>query len=138
MQQGVFRTVFRTRRLAIKVPRFQNFSDGMRCNRWEREMWQKWRGIFGWENLCPIICADPLGLLVVMLRAEQPVTFEDVVTARSGEYEYYPDITAETKTDDYGRLGQRVVCVDYGLFSEWVVIDQRTYYESKREQYGVA
>ena len=101
-------------------------------------MWQKWRNIFGWKNLCPIIFADPLGLLLIMPWAEQPVTFADVVAATSGEYDYYPDITTETKPEDFGRFGDRIVSVDYGLFDESMVLDQRRYYESKRNKYGIA
>ena len=131
MPAGVFRNVFLTKRHAIKVPRLRHLSGGMRCNRWEREMWSKWRQIFGWENLCPVVIADPFGFFVVMPRAEQPVTFSDVVAATSGEYDYYPDITAETKAEDFGRLGDRVVALDYGLPDSGMVSDRRAYYESK-------
>ena len=95
-------------------------------------MWRKWRPIFGWENLCPVVFADPLGFFVVMPRAEQPVTFSDVVAATSGEFDYYPDITAETKAQDFGRLGDRVVALDYGLPDSGMVSDRRAYYELKR------
>ena len=38
-----------------------------------------------------------LGVIVVMPRATQPVTFEEVVVAMG---DYYPDITSETKPAD--------------------------------------
>jgi hypothetical protein len=98
---------------------------GLRCNRWEREMWRIWRPIFGWSNLCPVSFGDPLGLLVVMPRAEQPVTFDEVVAATP---DYYPDIMSETKPEDFGRLGNQVVCVDYGLPDAEMVRERRAYY----------
>ena len=131
MRKGVFRRVLFVGNLALKVPRLRTLLAGMRCNRWEREMWQYWRPIFGWKNLCPIYVADPLGVLVIMPRAKQPVTFEDVVKATSGEYDYYPDITAETKTDDYGWVGNRILALDYGLPNAGMVVARRAYYKDK-------
>ena len=92
-------------------------------------MWQKWRPIFGWENLCPIKFADPFGLVVVMPRAEQPVSFDDVLAATP---DYYPDITAETKPEDYGRVEQRIVALDYGLPDADMISERRIYYSSKQ------
>lgn len=63
-----------------------------------------------------------------MPRAAQPVTFEDVVAATP---DYYPDITAETKTEDFGRVGDRVLALGYGLADADMVASRREYYESK-------
>jgi hypothetical protein len=112
-------------RFAVKVPRPRAALAGMRCNRWEREMWATWRPIFKWENLCPIAFADPFGFLVVMPRAEQPVTFDEVVAATP---DYYPDITSETKAEDFGRVNGRVLALDYGLPDADMVRDRRAYY----------
>src|SRR5512135_991167 len=112
MPQGVYRRVLLIGRFAIKVPRLRHMLSGLRCNRWEREMWRTWRPIFKWENLCPITIADPLGIFVVMPRAAQPVSLEDVIEATP---DYYPDITSETKPADFGRIGNRVFALDYGL-----------------------
>ena len=57
-------------------------------------MWQYWRPIFGWENLCPIYFADPLGILLIMPRAKQPITFEDVILL--AQHFYFGD---EVKAD---------------------------------------
>lgn len=92
-------------------------------------MWRTWRPIFGWENLCPVCFADPLGLLVVMPRAQQPVTFADVVAATS--HNYYPDVASETKCDDFGRVENRVLILDYGLPYADIVAERRAYYASK-------
>jgi hypothetical protein len=128
MSSGAFRHVILVGRYAVKVPRLRNALAGLRCNRWEREMWQTWRSLFGWENLCPVSFADPLGLFIVMPRAAQPVTFEDVVAATP---DYYPDITSETKPEDFGRVGNRVLALDYGLPDAQMVADRRAYYVSQ-------
>jgi hypothetical protein len=88
MPYGVFRRVILIGRFVVKVPRVRAGLSGRRCNRWGREMWRTWRAVFGWENLCPITFADPLGLVVVMPRASQPVTFEEVKAATPG---YFPE-----------------------------------------------
>ena len=90
-------------------------------------MWRVWRPVFGWESLCPVIFADPLGFVVVMPRARQPVSREDVERLP----DYYPDITAETKVEDHGRIGSAVVAIDYGLPDPDMVKDRRAYYVEK-------
>lgn len=125
MPAGVFRRVILIGNYAIKIPRLRNALSGMRCNRWEREMWCTWRPIFGWENLCPITFADPVGLVVVMPRATQPVTFDEVVAATP---DYYPDITSETKPADFGRVNSRILALDYGLPYADAVRERRAYY----------
>jgi hypothetical protein len=90
-------------------------------------MWYVWRLKYGWENLCPILCADPFGLFVVMRRAAQPVTREEKDAA---DPDYYPGITAESKPDDYGRLDGRIVAVDYGLPDADMVDGRRSYYST--------
>lgn len=90
-------------------------------------MWFKWRKVFGWESLCPIYFADPLGLVVVMPRAEQPVTQGEVDSLP----DYYPTYTAEFKPQDYGHWSGRVVVLDYGLGFADTVKKQREYYSQK-------
>lgn len=127
---GVYRGVFLLGHLAVKIPRIRHFSSGLRCNRWEREMWRTWRPIFGWENLCPIKIADPFGVIVVMQRADQPVTAEDVDAAA---HDYYPDITAEYKPEDWGRVSGVVFALDYGLPDADMVNQRREYYRTKEQ-----
>ena len=91
-------------------------------------MWQKWRKVFAWSSLCPVLFADPAGLVVVMRRASQPVTQAEVDSLP----DYYPGITAEPKVEDYGRLINAVVAVDYGLPYADAVNKRRAYYETKR------
>ena len=125
MPRGVYRRVFLLWRYAIKTPRLRHFSMGLRSSRWEREMWFCWRPLFRWRTLCPVIWADPLGLLVIMPRASQPVPQEEV----DALLEYYPDITAETKHEDFGAIQGQIVALDYGLPFADVVRERRNYYE---------
>ena len=126
MPSGVYRLVILFGGMAVKFPKLRNVKSGMRCNRWEREMWQTWRPVFGWENLCPIIFADPLGLVVIMPRAKQPVTFEQVIAATPN---YYPDITSETKPEDFGSINDNIFALDYGLPDIDIVKERRAYYK---------
>ena len=128
MPAGVFRRVLLIGRFAIKIPRLRNASQGLRCNRWEREMWRTWRPVFGWQNLCPIEFADPLGFVVVMPRAAQPVTEEEVDGAAG---DYYPDITSELKPADFGRVSGCVLALDYGLPDAEDVRERRAYYADR-------
>lgn len=128
MPLGTCRYVIPVGTVALKVPRPRSFSGGLRSNRWEREVWYHWRPRFGWEHICPVLYADPLGLVVVMPRAKQPVTFDDVVEATS--HDYYPDVHLEMKPEDYGRLKDRVLALDYGLADAQMIRDRRKYYET--------
>lgn len=60
-----------------------------------------------------------------MPRATQPVP-QDKVDALP---DYYPEITAETKHEDFGMLGGTIVALDYGLPFEDAVRERRTYYQ---------
>jgi hypothetical protein len=125
MPHGAFRRVIILGRFAVKLPRIRHIGLGLRCNRWEREMWHKWRPVFGWENLCPIKFADPFGLVVIMPRAAQPVTFDEVVAETP---DHYPDTTAEMKPEDHGRVDGCLVILDYGLPDADLVRERRAYY----------
>ena len=128
MPTGTYRYVLLFCGYALKLPRYQHFIGGCRCNRWEREMWRVWRPKFGWQNLCPVLIADPLGLILVMRRATQPVTFAEVVKATP---DYYPEPIVETKPEDFGRVDGRVVALDYGLWDSWDIAQRREYLRSK-------
>jgi hypothetical protein len=66
-------------------------------------MWRVWRPVFGWKSLCPVLFADPFGFVVVMARAAQPVTHEEV----NALPDYYPDTTSETKIEDQDLVDER-------------------------------
>ena len=88
VSRGDYRQVVRLQwfRVAVKTPRLRKLLKGCRCNRWEREMWRRWRPLFGWESLCPIWFADLLGLVVVMPLATPRATQEDVDAAYPAEF----------------------------------------------------
>lgn len=101
-------------------------------------MWKVWRPIFGWDNLCPVYVSDPIGLILVMIRAHQPVSFEEIQVINSNEYDYYPDIDVEYKPENWGKIGEKLVCLDYGLEESEVVQQRRAYLEEKKGTFGVA
>ena len=125
MPSGVFRRVFLVGSYAVKTPRLHNFTMGLRSNRWEREMWFYWQPRFRWKTLCPVLWADPLGLVVVMPRATQSVSQEKVDALP----DYYPDITAEAKHEDYGVVVGQIVALDYGLPFVDALLERRRYYQ---------
>lgn len=89
-------------------------------------MWRTWRPKFGWTILCPIKFADCVGVVVIMPRAEQPVTVEEFQAADPDDY---PDITSEWwKVEDFGRIEGRTVALDYGLADADAVQERRAYY----------
>jgi hypothetical protein len=126
MPSGAFRRVILIGDFAIKIPHFHNILSGLRCNRWEREMWYKWRPLFEWEHLCPIKFADPFGVIVVMPRAQQPVSDENTHEAF---IDYYPNINAETKAENFGKIGSHVLVLDYGISDSSSIKNQRDYYQ---------
>ena len=133
MPKGAFRLVILIGKYAFKIPRWQQFSEGMRSNRWEREMWTHWRLRFQWTTLCPVLYSDPIGLLMVMTRARQPVPQERVDDLP----DYYPNITAETKHEDFGMLDGALVALDYGLPFADLVVERRTYYQGFKDNPAV-
>ena len=125
MPCGQYRCVVFLGRYVVKFPRLRNVLAGLQCNRWEREMWYVWHPIFHWETLCPIILADPFGLVVVMPRAVQPVSHIDLLLAP----DYYPEVSGEFKASDCGRVGGRLVTFDYGLPDKEFVSNYRDRYK---------
>lgn len=114
---GASRRVVLIGRLAVKFPRVSSWlrmRQGQRCNLAELKEWRLRR----YPHLCPILFADPLGLVVVMQRAE-PVSFEEFDRwTESPDWPYIPHVVRapfEMKHTDAGRLPDgRLVMVDYG------------------------
>jgi hypothetical protein len=88
-------------------------------------MWRTWQPKFQWENLCPIHFADSWGMVVVMPWAVKPVTQDEIDAAC---IDYYPNITSEFKSDDFGRVDGKVLILDYGLSDAKCVHEQRACY----------
>lgn len=125
MPRGNWRRVLLIGPFAVKVARSRFWHQARCCNRWEREMWRIWRPRFNWQCLCPILLSDRFGFIVVMRRAEQPVTVEQIEAVAEP---LYPDVTCEWKTADCGRLDGRIVALDYGLPDEDSIAERRAYY----------
>jgi hypothetical protein len=87
-------------------------------------MWNHWQPIFQWKTLCPVHASDPFGLFIVMSRASQPVSEEEIDALP----DYYPPISAELKPDDYGHFDGNVVALDYGLWDKDMVNEKRNSY----------
>jgi hypothetical protein len=126
MPLGATRRVLLIGRYALKVPRLDTFRGALCANKWEREVWNVWQPIFGWQHICPVLFADPFGLLVVMPRCTQPVD-QDVVDASIEDH--YPEVNHESKADDHGYLQGRIVVVDYGLPLPKMVENERRRYD---------
>lgn len=62
-------------------------------------------------------------------RADQPVTEQEAHEALG---EYYADITSETKPAQFGKVGYRVVVLDYGLPDANAIRDRRSYYANRQ------
>jgi hypothetical protein len=89
-------------------------------------MWRKWRLRFNWDCLCPILFADPFGFVVVMRRAQQPVTEEQIEEFVADPL--YPDVSCEWKPADCGLIDGRLVALDYGLPDEDSMAERREDY----------
>jgi hypothetical protein len=98
---GSNRRVLLTAHYAIKFPRLRHPMCGLRSNRWEREMWYRWRPIFEWDQLCPVLFADRFGIVVVMPRAV-PAQPDIVDAAIERDAEWYPQPTTEFLAPGYG------------------------------------
>jgi hypothetical protein len=109
------RCVILTRRYAIKFPRFESwrqFLSGLLANMQER-IWSKAKI----DGICPVVCADRFGFLLVMLRA-RPLN-DDEYNAFDAKAFCYRDnytIPAEHKRDSFGIINDKIVAIDYGVY----------------------
>jgi hypothetical protein len=111
---GCTRIVILTRRHAFKLPNFLSgwrlFLTGLLCNMQERTFAQT-----GWPELCPVQFSIPGGWLVVMHRVremtdEEFLNFDSKAWADRGTHL----IPCEHKSNSFGWLDGRPVCIDYG------------------------
>ena len=99
-------------------------------NLWEHEMWTVWRQKFEWPHLCPVLWCDPTGSTLVMRRASPDATVAEV-DAMLGRF--YPDVTCETKLEDWGHVDGALVVLDYGFdaHTDEAIRAHRDYYGGK-------
>lgn len=62
---------------------------------------------------CPVVASLPLGLAVVMRRAE-PLNEDEFASFPAYEFCREHGISAEYKPDSFGKLNGRIVALDYG------------------------
>lgn len=130
MPRGNWREVILSGPYAVKVPRADRTEGGRCLNRWEAELWSVWRPKFKWRYLCPVLWAAPDGSVLVMERATQDVTSEEINAIENNDD--HPRPSCESKREDWGRLEDgRVVIVDYGYAcdNEEAIRAERAYYE---------
>jgi len=113
---GATRVVIQCGSIVIKLPRAGSWKQllrGLLANLCERQF-----GRLGWPELCPVIWADPLGVIVVMPRVAV-LTAEEFAAIDYHAAVTRPDGTSladlvERKWNSFGWLGGRVVAIDYG------------------------
>ena len=112
---GCTRIVLLTRYWAVKLPNFLSgwkmFLNGLLANIQERQFWLG----TGWPELCPVIFSIPGGWLVIMRLAREMtdgefLEFDSKAWADRPEYA----IPCEHKSNSFGWIDGRVVCIDYG------------------------
>ncbi len=109
---GASRVVILVGRWAIKLPHlghgWRRFCLGMVANMDER----LWSGFD--ERLCPVLFCAPLGLFLVMRRVDRVLHSESEVE-EIGVREFFADVPVaqDENPDNYGYIGNRLVCVDY-------------------------
>jgi hypothetical protein len=116
VHKGTFRMTICLGPWALKVARNGN---GRRCNRFEADLWARTSDARR-EMLCPPIVCLPLGLALLMQRA-QPLSELEALRLRSmrgfPDWDYVPPDEGEPfeyKASDWGRLPDgRLVALDY-------------------------
>jgi len=106
MIHGITRSVFLTRRWAIKIPTFRSWSlflHGLLANMQEAFWWSATHD----SRLCPVRFSVPGGFLVIMERAN-PVENENI------PYEEYEGLPLDPKPTNFGMLRGKLVLLDYG------------------------
>lgn len=112
---GCTRIVVLVGRWAVKLPNFCDgwklFLFGLLANMTERVFWKEG----GWPQLCPVLFSIPGGWLVVMRRVRE-MTDDEFESFNSREWAERGDylIPCEHKSNSFGWLDGRIVCLDYG------------------------
>lgn len=116
IEKGTTRTVFLIGKYAIKVPRFWHKQPGHKWKMFLRgilanideHFW--WKCAYKKEKLCPVRFKSPLGLILVMDRAEPLKDYEYDKDAFDFIFENLP---LDNKIINFGRIKDRVVLIDY-------------------------
>lgn len=108
LKKGTTRYVFLFKNHVVKIPALYNwrsFLRGMLCN-YQENSFSKLNA----PELCPVKFYMPLGLFIIMPRAEELTSIKE-----------YPQnsikgftIPAENKLSSWGKLNGKIVAIDYG------------------------
>ena len=102
---GVTRWVLLTRNKAFKFPALYSwelFLQGLLANIQEYNWWNWTKD----SRLCPVLFFMPLGIMVVMPRADKVTTLP--------RKKLYKGLPLDYKAANFGRLGENIVLIDYG------------------------
>ena len=125
MGHDIFRRVIALGPFAIKVPRPRSVLHGLRCNRWEREMWYRLRPVFGWETFarsCSRIRWDSLSSCRARNTQSRWKRF------RPPRLFTFRNLRTRPKPRLSGLVNGRVLALDYGLPGRDTVSKMRAYY----------
>jgi hypothetical protein len=116
IEKGTTRTVFLTKSYALKIPRFWHeygghkwkmFLRGILANLDEKYWWSY---SYRRNQLCPVIFTFPLGLMIVMKRAETLSISEYDKAKLEKDFNGLP---LDNKISNFGKFENRIVLVDY-------------------------
>lgn len=117
VNQGTNRTVFLIGRYAIKIARFWHSNS---CYRWKSFLrgilanineayWYKWSKQK--DKLCPVLFKSPLGVILIMKRAELLSCEEYNKDVFNSIFKALP---LDNKIENFGKIDEKIVLVDYG------------------------
>lgn len=116
IEKGTTRTVLLVGKYAIKIPRFWHQYKGHKWKMFLRGILANIDENYWWkhsqqkEKLCPVIWVSPLGLLLVMLRAEKLTESEYDKTKLDKEFCSLP---LDNKIINFGKINDKTVLIDY-------------------------
>lgn len=111
--RGVTRRVILVGEYAIKIPTFTSwfmFLQGLGANLTERRLWRAWKH----EMLCPVLFSDPIGLFVVMPRADEVLTVKTAFVLRFFERASSQGLPVDPNPHNIGVFQSRFKLIDYG------------------------
>lgn len=117
IRKGTNRSVILIGPYAIKIARFWHSNSGYRWKSFLRGIlanidesyWYKWSKQK--DKLCPVLCKSPLGMILIMKRAEQLSDDEYNKEVLAKEFKGLP---LDNKIENFGKIDGKIVLTDYG------------------------
>ena len=114
MKKGVTRLVFLTGSYVLKIPNFtyshQHFLNGMYANWSERQFSKSFKNLPEYEKIAPTIFCTWFGFLSIQKRVES-LKFD--IKTNLDLREQFKDICEDFKSENFGILNDKIVCIDY-------------------------